>query len=140
MKGRCVLEHRIDGPRQLVGQDSHGFPLSVFCLQAGELFLSCRLVAQEQRGGLRKGPLEGGGPDCFPGRAQAFARRFLGTRAQTALGDNSLHRRNAVHVVHVIEQHEAEELTETGDGLPQTQRVSVMVLGRLDDRECDLAQ
>jgi hypothetical protein len=41
--------------------------------------------------------------------------------------------------VHVVEPHEAEERADTGAGLSPLQRVSVMVFGRLDDRECDIA-
>src|SRR4030095_6092703 len=47
-KGRLALEHVIDGPRELVRQDGQGFPLVMFFLQAGEIFLPCWIVTQEQ--------------------------------------------------------------------------------------------
>ena len=139
MQGRLVLEPIRDGARQLVGQERQGFPLSVFLLHARAIVLSCRLVTQEPRCGLRKGPREVGVADFVAGRAQAFAGRCLGTLAQTARGDTILHRWKAVHGVHCLEQHEAEELAETRNRLPQIQRVSVMVCGRLDAREFDIA-
>ena len=117
LKSRLALEHIIDGPRELVSQDGQGFPLVVFFLQAGEIFLPCRIVAQEQRRSLGKGPLEVGVPDFFAGRAQAFARRFLGTLDQATIGDEILHRRKAINVVNFVEQHEAEDLADPRHGL-----------------------
>ena len=117
LKSRVALEHRIDGPRELVSQDGQGFPLAVLFLQAGELFLPCRSGAQAQHRRFGKGPLEGGVPDFFAGRAQAFARRCLGTLAQATIGDAILHRRKAIHVVHFVEQHEAEDRADPRHGL-----------------------
>jgi hypothetical protein len=140
MQGRLVLAHSRDGPRPRVGQERQRLPLRGVFLQAGARVLACRSVAPAQRGGLRNGPREVGVPDVFAGRAHACARRCLGTLDQTARGANRLPRRKAGKVVHVIEQHEAEELADTGDGLPQLPRVSVRVCGRLDASECAMAQ
>ena len=66
LKGCFALEHVIDGPRELVGQDGQGFPLAVFFLQAGHIVLSCRVVAQAQRRSFGKGPLQVGFPIFLP--------------------------------------------------------------------------
>jgi hypothetical protein len=71
--GRLALEHVIDRPRQLVSQDSQGFPLAMFFLSAGQSDLPCRIVAQAQRRRFGKGPLEVAIADFFAGRTQAFA-------------------------------------------------------------------
>jgi hypothetical protein len=60
------FEQVIDGAGQLLGQESQGFPLAVFFLQAGEVFLGCRMVSQEQDSGFRKGPFEMGIADFGP--------------------------------------------------------------------------
>jgi hypothetical protein len=125
MQGRLVLAHSRDGPRPRVGQERQRLPLRGVFLQAGARVLACRSVAPAQRGGLRNGPREVGVPDVFAGRAHACARRCLGTRAQATRGANRLPRRKAGKGVPVIEQHEAEELADTWDGLQQIQRVSV---------------
>ena len=97
------------------------------------------MVAQEHHRRLGKGPLEGGVPDFFAGRAQAFARRCLGTLAQATIGDAILHRRKAIQVVNFVEQPEAEDLADPRHGLSQRERVGVMVFGRLDDSKFDVA-
>ena len=129
-----------DGPRALVSQDGQGLPLVVFCLHAGAIFLPCRLGAQEQRRSLGNGPREVGVADFFAGRAHAFAGRCLGTRAQATLGNDILHRRQAIHVVHCVEPHEAEARAAPRHGLSPRKRVGVMVFGRLDVSECDVAK
>jgi hypothetical protein len=69
IKGRFAREHVIDGPSQFMSQDGQGVALTMFFLQAGQLFLPCRIVAQEQRGGFGKGPLEVRVPNFLAGGA-----------------------------------------------------------------------
>ena len=91
IKRRFALEHIIDRPRQLVSQESQGFPLAVFFLYTGEIALPCRIVAQEQCRRFGKGPREVDIPNFFAGRTQAFARGFLGAFDQATIGDKILH-------------------------------------------------
>jgi hypothetical protein len=60
IESHLALEHVIDGTGQLMSQHSQGFACVVFFLQTGEVFLGRWMVAQEQDGGFRKGPLEMG--------------------------------------------------------------------------------
>jgi hypothetical protein len=117
IKGCFAFKHVIDCPSEPVGQDGQGFTFIVFFLQAGQMFLPCWIVAQEQRCGLGKGPLEVGVPNFFARSAQAFAGGFLGTRDQATLGDNILHRWKAANVVNFVEQYKAENLADPGYGL-----------------------
>ena len=72
IKRHLALEHVIDRPAQFVSQDAQGFSFVMFFLQSGQKFLSWFVVAQEQRGGFGKGPLEVGIADFFARGAQAF--------------------------------------------------------------------
>ena len=76
------------------------FPM--FFLQAGQIFLPCRIGAQEQHRRFGKGPLEIRIPDLRAGRAVAFARRFPGTLDQAAVGDEILDPGEALDVMDVI--------------------------------------
>jgi len=123
-----------------MGQDGQRFACALLCLQAGQKLLSVGIVPQEQRGRFGKGPREVRVADVLARSAQAFARRFLAACDQARVRGKSLYAGKAAEVVNVREQDEAEELADPGAGLSQIQRVGVMVFGRLDDRECDVAQ
>jgi hypothetical protein len=75
------------------------------------------MLTQAQHSRFGKGPLEVSVPDVFAGSAQAFARCFLGTLDQATISDKILAPWEAVHVMDVIVQHEAETLPNTGHGL-----------------------
>jgi hypothetical protein len=119
INGRLALDHIIDSPCQLVRQDGQRFPLAACFLHAGQVFLPGGIVAQEQNGDLGKGPLEVAVANFFARRAQSLASGFLGTLDQTPIGDNILHPGEAGNVVDFVEQHEAEDLANTGHGLHQ---------------------
>jgi hypothetical protein len=78
--------------------------------------------------------------DFGPRRSGAFARRFPGTLDETTGGGKILHPREARDIVHVVEEHEAEDLPDARDRLQQIEGIGVMVLGRFDDGEFDIAQ
>jgi len=65
IKGGFALEHVIDGPCQLVGQDGEGFALAMLLLQTRQVFLPCGIIAQEHHRSLGKSPFEVGIPDLF---------------------------------------------------------------------------
>ena len=72
--------------------------------------------------------------------SRAFAVGFLRALDQTTIGGKLLHPREAVEIMDFIEQHEAENLTDTRHGLQQIQGVGVMVLGGFDNGELDVVQ
>jgi hypothetical protein len=96
--------------------------------------------AQAPRRRRGQGPRAGSVPEFFAGRAHALARRCLGTLDQATRGDAILHRRQAVQVMPCVESPAAEERADPRHGLSQRARRGVVGLGRLGDRECDVAQ
>jgi hypothetical protein len=139
-KGYLAFEQVINGPCQLVGQDGEGFALAMPMLQTSQVFLSWEIMAQEQHRSLGKSPLEVGMTDLLARGASAFARGCLGTLHQATIRDKILHAWEAVYVMDVIEQHEAEALADTGHSLPQIQGSGVMVFGGLEDGQLQIGQ
>lgn len=85
--------------------------------QAGQMLLPCRIIPEEQHGRFGKGPLEVSVADFFARGALAFARGFPGALAQAAVRDELLHAGEPGDLVDFVEEHEAEELADTGHGL-----------------------
>lgn len=101
-------------------------------LQAGQKLLSRFVVAQEQRSGFSKGPLEVHVADLLACGAQAFATRFLPAFAQATIRSQVLHAGKAADVMDCIPQHEAEHLANAGNRLQQVQSLGIVVRGRTE--------
>ena len=78
--------------------------------------------------------------DFGAGGARAFSSGFPGPLDEATVGGKILHPREALNIMDFVEQHEAEDLADTRDRLQQIQGVGVMVLGRFDEAEFDIAQ
>ena len=72
-----------------------------------------------------------------PRRLPADALRHFPRRQE---GEDILYPGEAVDLVDVVEQHEAENRADTGHGLQQIPGVGVMVVGGCDDGECHVAK
>ena len=116
-KGCCVFAHLRDRPSQPVGQHGAGVALVMLMLHTRQVCWRRWILAREQRSRFGKGPLEVGVPEVFAGRAQACVSGFLGTLDQATRRDPILSPWEAVKVMEVIEQHEAESLPNSGHGL-----------------------
>ena len=68
------VEHEVDGPSELVGQDRERLGLAVLALEPGEELLALGVVAQEEDGGLGEGPLEVDVADLGAAGAEPLAR------------------------------------------------------------------
>jgi len=77
-------------------------------------------------------------PDVFAGRAHTFAGGCLSAFAQTPRGDQILPAGATGNIVDCIEPPAAEELAEPGHGLEPRQGLRLMLLGRLQEGECQL--
>ena len=121
-------------------QDGQGFALAMFFLQAGEQCLCGGIIPQEEHGGFGKGPREMGLADLAAGGARACASRFSGTLDETTGGGTILHTWESLDIMHLVEQHEAEDRADTRDRLPQIQRVGVMMRGGCDDGQFQVTQ
>ena len=58
IESHLAFEHVRDSASSLLGQDGECLAFVMFFLQAGEVFLGCRMVSEEQDGCFRKGPFE----------------------------------------------------------------------------------
>ena len=99
LKDRPPLENEIDRPGQLVRQDGQGLALAVTFLELGAIELGGFVLAQEERGGFGKGPLEVGIPDLGTAAAQTFPAGLLGRLDQPAVGREILNRREPIDVM-----------------------------------------
>jgi hypothetical protein len=140
LKSHLTLEQILDRPGQLMRQEAQGFAWVMFFLQAGQIVLPLRISAQEQRGRFAKGPWEMGMADFRARGASTCAPGFLAALDQTAIGGEVLHAGKALDAVDVVEQHEAKNLADTGDGVEQIQGMGIVRLGRLDHREFSIAE
>jgi hypothetical protein len=121
-------------------QDRHGFSLTMFLLQAGQNFLTSRMIPPAEDGGFRERPREMGMADVRPRRPGAFSGGCLGTRHQTTIRRDILPSREAVALMDLIEQHKAEDLADAGHRVQQIQGIGIMVLGGVDEGEFHVAQ
>jgi len=71
------------------------------------------MIAQEQHGRFGKSPLEVRIAHCFAGSSPAFARRFLAAFDQATIRGEILPAGKAADVMDVVEQHEAEDFSNT---------------------------
>jgi hypothetical protein len=72
--------------------------------------------------------------------SSAFPSRCLGARDQAAIGGEILPPREAVDLRAFVQQHEAQDRADAGHGLQQIQGMGVLVFGRFEDGEFDIAQ
>jgi hypothetical protein len=108
--------------------------------QADEIFVARRMVAEAQDRRFREGPLEVRLPDRGAGGARTLSRRFLGACDQAAGGHNILDPREAGDIMHRIQQHQTQNRADAGDGWPPVKGVGIVLLRRLDDRQCNIAE
>ncbi len=78
--------------------------------------------------------------DFGPRRSRAFPRRFPGTRDEATVRGKILYPWEARTIMDFIEEHETKDLADAGDRLEQIQGLGVVVLGRFDDGEFDVAK
>jgi hypothetical protein len=70
----------------------------------------------------------------------ACASRFSGTLDETTVGGKILHTREALDIMNLVEQHEAEDLADAGHRLQQIQGLGVMMLGGFHDGQFKVTQ
>ena len=114
------------------------FPM--FFLQAGQILLACKMVAEEADRRFGEGPLEICIANLRAGGAIALPRRFLGAFDQAAIGHKILDPREAGDIMDLVEQHQTQNLADAGDGLEPVQGLCVVLLGRLYDGQFDIAE
>jgi hypothetical protein len=78
--------------------------------------------------------------DVLARGAQTFAGGCFRTRDQATLRDEVLPPWEAVDVMDFVEQHEAEDCSNTGHRLQQVERMSIVWLGGVEDVELQSAE
>src|SRR6266852_4932779 len=99
-------------------EDGSRFARTMFVLEAGEIFLARRIVSQKEHRRFREGPLEVRMADLRAGGSRAFARGFLRTFDESAIGHEILDPREAGNVMNLVEQHQTQNLADARDRLP----------------------
>ena len=112
VEGLISLEHVVDRPSQLVGQDGQGLGLAVLLLQALPIALSLRVVAQEHDSGFGEGPLQVDVADLGAGGAITLAGRLLGALDEPGVGDEVLDPGEAVDLADLVEDDQGEDLSD----------------------------
>ena len=135
-----TLQHIIDGPSQFMRQDRQGLALAVSGLEAGQILLARRIVAEEQDRRFGESPLEIGVADLGAGGPIAFPGRFFGTCDQAAIGDEILHPWEAGDGMNFLQEPATENLADARNGLEQIQGIGVMLLGRRDNGQLQITE
>jgi hypothetical protein len=123
-----------------MGQDGQGLALPVFMLEAGQIFLAPRIVAEQQHCRFGKSPREISVPELRAGRAIPLPGGCLGALDQAARGHEILAPEKAGDVVDLVQQHKTQALPKPRDGLEQVQGVGVMLLRRLHNGQRQVLQ
>jgi len=116
-----------------VGKDREGFSLAVFVCQSVEVFFPRLIALEEECGRFAEGPFEMGLADLFASCAGLFAIGLLGALDEPGIGGKVLDRREAVDVFDLVEDDEAQDSTDAGDGFEQGVGHRVMFIGHGND-------
>jgi hypothetical protein len=116
-----------------MGQDRERLALARLLLESGEILLANGMIPQEEDRGVRERPRKIGMANLGARGPVALAGRFFSTRDQTAGGDKILDAGETRAVMHLIQQHEAQDFANAGYRLQQVDSLSIVLLRRLDD-------
>jgi hypothetical protein len=133
---RSTRPHVRDRPGQWLGPDGEGLTGAGLFLQARQIVLARRMVAQTQHGGFGTGPLQGRVAAREARGALPCAGGCLRPLHQAARGDNILHPREALDSMHCVKQDHAADCAHPGEGWPAGEGLGLVLLGRLHDGEC----
>ena len=98
-----------------------------------DIVLAGRIIAQQQHGGFREGPLEMDMADLLAAVAIVVTGRFPGALDQSGVGGEILYPWEAVDGLDLIEQGQGEDFTHPWNGAPPIERVGIMLLGQAHD-------
>jgi len=116
-----------------MSQDAQGLPLSVFSFEPVVESLAPWEVADQGDSGLTEGPFEVGADDLVAGGPDALSGRGLLAFDEPGIGGGILHGREAADVMDLIEKSEAQDLSDTGDGVKSDQGLGVVAAGLSED-------
>jgi hypothetical protein len=141
LKGGGAFAPVIDSARQCRRQAGQRWALALRGCQAGQRLWPGRMMPEAPPGRFGTGPWAVRVTDVLARRARAWARGCPGPLDQTAVRDDIRHAGAPGDRVDGVEQHEAEELADTGHGWSQREGLRIVVLGGVPEGECQgLAQ
>lgn len=140
VKSLLVFEHEIDGTPELVGKDRESLGFAVLMGKPLEIFFGRFVALEEKHRCLGEGPLEMSVTDLFATGAVFFAVGFFDALNQTAVGDKILDRGEALDGFDFVEEDQAEDSSDTGDGLKQGIGSQIVFFGTGNDIPFELGQ
>jgi hypothetical protein len=140
VKSLLVFKHEIDGSPELVGEDREGLGFAVLTSKSLEILFGRFVALEEKDGSLGEGPLEVSVTDLFATGAIFFAVGFFDALHQAAVGDKILDRGEAFDGFDLVEDDEAEDSADPGDGLKQGIGSEVVFFGIGNDIPFELGQ
>jgi len=140
VKRLLVFEHEIDGPPELVGKDREGLGLAVFTGKPLEILFGRLVALEEKHRCLGEGPFEMSVTDLFATGSVFFTVGFFDALYQTAVGDEILDRGEALDGFDLVEDDQAEDSADPGNGLKQGIGSEVVFFGTGNDIPFELGQ
>jgi len=139
VKSLLVLEHEIDGSPELVGEDRESLGFAVPTGKPLEILFGWFVALEEKDRCLGEGPLEVSVTDLFATGAVFFAVGFFDALDQTAVGDKILDRGEAFDGFDLVEEEQAEDSPDTGNGLKQGLGCQIVFFRTGDDIAFELS-
>ena len=133
VKSLLVLEHKIDGPSELMGKDRQGLGFAVLTDKSLEILFRWLIAFGEKDRSLGEGPLEVSVTDPFGTGSVFFAVGFFDALDQTAVGDEVLDRGEAFDGFDFVEEDQGEDSSDTGNGLKQGIGSQIVFFGTGND-------
>jgi len=133
VKSLLVLEHEIDGSPELVGEDRESLGFAVLTGKSLEILFRWLIALEEKDRCLGEGPLQVSVTDLFATGTVFFAVGFFDALDQTAVGDKILDRGETLDGIDFVEEDQAEDSSDTGNGLKQDIGSEVVFFGTGND-------
>ena len=119
VKSLLVFEDEIDGATQLVGKNREGLGFAVLMGKPLEALFPRLVALEEKHRRLGESSLEVSVTDLFTTGAVFFAVGFFDALDQTAVEDEILNSGEACDGFDLVEEDQAEDSSDTGNGLKQ---------------------
>src|SRR5262249_4458382 len=108
VEGDLLVQHVIDGPAELGGEDAQRLAFAAFLLLTLEPLLGTLALAEKQTCRLREGPAQVRVADLLAAAAQLLAARLMGAAHQAGVAEEVADRGEPADIVDLVEQHQGE--------------------------------
>ena len=139
VEGTLLAQHQVDGSPELGGQDRERLGLAVAPCHAPQVVLACGVVAKEEDGCLREGPLQVHVADLGAACAELLARRAVLALDEPRVREEVLDSRKAPDLVDLVEDRERQDLADPWDRAESMVGLRVVLLGPSFEMELEIA-